>query len=117
MGEVVSLLLAAARIFGGWEVDLAGLCAAVVASGAAWVALKQFTTLASAYSTTAAELALQASRLEVVEEVDWSVKVVDAEEAISREHTLWLASRTGKAPINQSTEGTDFRSRNSHIVR
>ncbi len=58
MGEVVSLLLAAVRVFGGWEVDLAGLCAAVVACGAAWIALKQFTSLASAYSTTATELAV-----------------------------------------------------------
>jgi len=45
VGEVVSLLLAAVRVFGGWEVDLAGLCAAVVACGAAWIALKQFTSL------------------------------------------------------------------------
>ena len=67
MGEVVSLLLAAVRVFGGWEVDLAGLCAAVVACGAAWIALKQFTSLASAYSTTATELALQTTRLEMVE--------------------------------------------------
>lgn len=99
MGEVVSLLLAAVRVFGGWEVDLAGLCAAVVACGAAWIALKQFTSLASAYSTTATELALQATRLEMVEEADWSLQVADAEEAISREHTLCLASRTGRAPV------------------
>lgn len=99
IGEVTSLMLAAAQIFGGWQVNLAGLCAAVVASGAAWISLKQFTTLASAYSTTATELALQAARLDTVEGNDWSLKVADAEEAISREHTLWLASRTGQGPI------------------
>lgn len=98
-GEVISLGLAAARIFGDWDVDLAGLCAAVVASGTAWTAVKQFTTLASAYSTTASELALQTARLETVSESDWSLKAADAEEAISREHTLWLASRTGRNAI------------------
>jgi hypothetical protein len=97
-GEVLSLGLAAARVFGDWEVDLAGFCAALIASAAAWATLKQFTTLAAAYSTTAGELAIQAARLDFVKETEWPVTVADAEEAISREHTLWLASRTSPLP-------------------
>jgi len=35
----------------------------------------------------------------MVEKADWSLQAADAEEALSREHTLWLASRTGRAPV------------------
>lgn len=99
VSEVIAVVLAAMRIFGGWTVDFAGLLGAIIAGGAAWTALKQHIPLASAYSTAAAELALQAARLRDLDEMEWAVTVADAEEAISREHTLWLASRTGKKPV------------------
>lgn len=99
VAEVGALVTAALRVFGGWEVDLAGLMGAFIAAGAAWVAVKQFGPLATAYSIAAKELALQADRLRTVPEPDWAKVAGDAEEAISREHTLWLASRTGKTPL------------------
>lgn len=99
VAEVGALVLAALRVFGGWSVDLAGLMAATISAGAAWVALRQYSTLASAYSVAAMELSIQADKLRLVEESDWGVVVADAEEAISREHTMWLASRTGKSSI------------------
>lgn len=99
LAGVAALIVAALRVFGGWNIDLAGLMAATIAAGAAWVAVKQFAPLASAYTVAARELAFQADRLRNVVEEDWATTVADAEEAISREHTLWLASRTGKAPI------------------
>lgn len=97
VAEVVAVVLAAGRVFGGWPVDLAGLLAAVIAAGTAWVAVKQFSPLASAYSVATKELGVQMSRLETVAEADWPVFAADAEDAISREHTTWLASRTGRA--------------------
>lgn len=96
--EVVALVLASMRVFGGWDVDLAGFMAALIAAGAAWVAVKQFSPLAAAYSMAAMELAIQADKLESIPENDWALVAADAEEAISREHTMWLASRTGKRP-------------------
>jgi hypothetical protein len=99
VSEVIALALATSRIFGGWTVDLAGLLGALIAAGAAWTALKQHSPLAAAYSTAAAELAIQADRLLELDETNWASAVADAEEAISREHTLWLASRTGKKPV------------------
>lgn len=99
VAEILALIAAALRVFGGWTIELAGLMGAFIAAGAAWVALKQFEPLATAYSIAAKELALQAERLRAVPESDWAKVVGDAEEAISREHTLWLASRTGKAPL------------------
>lgn len=96
VAEMIAVLLAVARIFGGWQMDLAGLLAATIAAGAAWVAVKQFTPLASAYTVAANELAVQADNLPSVTKERWSLVAADAEEAISREHTTWLASRTGR---------------------
>ena len=97
--EIVAVVLASLRVFTQWEVDLAGILAAVIASGAAWVAVKQYAPLAAAYSTAARELAIQADRLRSVSEDEWATVVANAEKAISREHTLWVASRTGRRAI------------------
>lgn len=96
--EVIALVLAALRIFGGWDIDLAGVMAAAIAAGGAWVAVKQFSPLAEAYSMAAMELAIQADRLKTTRESEWPLVAADAEEAISREHTMWLASRTRRQP-------------------
>lgn len=96
--EGIALVLATGKILGNWSIDLAGLLAAIMAAGAAWVAVKQFSPLASAYAVAAKELGIQESRLKVVDEESWPLVVADAEEAISREHTTWLASRTGHLP-------------------
>lgn len=95
VAEVAALTMAALRVFAGWGVDFAGLMAAVIAAGGAWIALKQYSQLAAAYSVAASELAIQADRLRTTAELDWPIVAADAEEAISREHTTWLASRVG----------------------
>ena len=70
----------------------------MITAGTAWVAVKQFSPLASAYAVATKELGIQASRLLTVDEKDWPLLAADAEEAISREHTTWLASRIGHFP-------------------
>ena len=95
--EVAAVTLALGRIAGGWSIDFAGLLGAMIAAGAAWVAIKQFSTLAAAYSIASNELSIQAEVLASVEECAWAHEAADAEEAISREHTTWVASRTGRA--------------------
>ncbi|WP_315334962.1 DUF4231 domain-containing protein [Propionibacterium acidifaciens] len=95
VAEVAALLLAAIRVIGGWNIDFAGLMASVITAGVGWTAIKQFSPLATAYSVAAKELAIQGDRLRTVSEDDWPLVVADAEEAISREHTMWLASRIG----------------------
>lgn len=99
LAELLALVLAALRVFGGWDADLAGLMGALIAAGGAWVAVKQFVPLASAYSVAAKELAIQTEKLKGTAEQDWALVAADAEEAISREHTTWLASRTGRSSI------------------
>ena len=60
----------------------------------AWLQTKQHQTLATAYTVTALELASVRSKIAYQNnEADWAKFVSDAEEAFSREHTLWKASR------------------------
>jgi predicted acyl esterase len=94
VAELVAITLAALRFAGVWDLDLAGVLAAFIGAGAAWLALKQHTTLQSAYALAAAELQKQDASLVASADDEWSKAVADAEEAISREHTMWLASRS-----------------------
>jgi hypothetical protein len=92
--EFAGLVGGGLRAFGELDVDLLGVCAALAAAIAAWLQAKQHQTLATAYGVTAQELASVAAELETLsDEADWADFVGGAEEAISREHTLWRASR------------------------
>lgn len=101
VGEVIAVTLAIFQVVQPWSLSIAGLAATLIGCASAWVAVKQYSTLASAYSVTATELALLKPRVQGAGEGAWAEVVDDAEEAISREHTLWLASRTGKAPVRR----------------
>lgn len=89
-GIVAALLKAVGTIRG----DVLGLVGAIVAAMTAWLQTKQHRTLAAAYGVTALELASVRSRIPHQRtEAEWAKFVSDAEEAFSREHTLWKASR------------------------
>lgn len=69
--------------------------AALVGAVVAWMETKQHDFNARAYAAAVADLAQAENRLDVAQtEQEWATEVLNAEEAISREHTLWLASRT-----------------------
>lgn len=71
-----------------------GLLTTAVASVAAWQQLNQYETLAEAYGLTAQELAgIQSLAGQVATDQQLSEFVANAERAISREHTMWLARR------------------------
>ncbi|MGP3927548.1 DUF4231 domain-containing protein [Streptomyces sp. 8N616] len=94
--ELVGMAAGIARAAGLVEVDLLGLAAALAAAGAAWVQTKQHQNLATAYAVTGHELSAIVARMpEEPTEEAWASFVADAEEAISREHTLWRASHGG----------------------
>ncbi|MEA5456496.1 DUF4231 domain-containing protein [Sinomonas sp. JGH33] len=90
--EIAAVSASTLRVTKTLDIDLAGILGAAIGSGAAWLALKQYAQLAAAYSLASRELTLQEDLLSQVEEDGWSHAVSDAEEAISREHTMWLAS-------------------------
>jgi len=97
-GELFAVVAAALTLGRSNPFDFAGIVAALVASGAAWLAIKQHSQITSAYRVAAIELAIQEDVLATVDGEKWPQAVADAEEAISREHTMWLASR-GEEPI------------------
>ncbi|MDF5754522.1 DUF4231 domain-containing protein [Spongiactinospora sp. TRM90649] len=93
--ELFGVIAALLRAFGVVGIDLPGIAAAIAGAGAAWLAVKQHESLSRAYAFAANELAIARSRLEsAADETRWAAEVADAEEAISREHTMWRASRT-----------------------
>jgi hypothetical protein len=60
----------------------------------AWVQAKQYQNLATAYGVTSQELSSVASEVATLtDEALWARFVREAEQTISREHTLWRASR------------------------
>ena len=92
--EFLGLSGGAAKAVGLVSVDLLGIFAAAAAAAAAWLQAKQHENLATAYGLTSLELAAVATELDAVtDESTWAQFVAGAEEAISREHTLWRASR------------------------
>jgi hypothetical protein len=77
-----------------FPVNLISIFAALAAALVAWVQLKRHQELANSYGLAAQELgfaAEQAKHIHTSEEL--SAFVLDSENAISREHTLWIARR------------------------
>ncbi len=95
--EFLGLLGAIVTVANLIEIDFLGLAGAVVAAGASWLQTKQHTNLAEAYSVAAHELSAISERIPAQRTEDnWARFVSEAEDAISREHTLWRASKTMK---------------------
>jgi hypothetical protein len=92
LGIVAAILKAAGLV----PIDLPGVIAAALGAGSAWFAVRQHEALARAYTFAANDLSTVYVRLQdAVEESSWAREVSDAEEAISREHIMWRASRGG----------------------
>lgn len=92
--EFLGLLAASWAAFGDLAFDFFGVVAAVVATITAWNQAKQHQNLTTAYHVTAQELgSVESELLALPAEATWASFVGEAEEAISREHTLWRASR------------------------
>jgi hypothetical protein len=92
--EVVGVTAGILTVTATVRVDLLGIFAAATASVVAWLQTKQHETLAKSYGITAQELAGVRSAWEAeLDENAWAEFVDKAEEAISREHKLWRASR------------------------
>lgn len=92
--EVLGAVAAVLKAFGFLHADLTSVASTVLGVGVAWLAVRQHDAQARAYSIASHELAIVASRLdEPHNERAWGVAVAEAEEAISREHTMWRAAR------------------------
>ncbi len=102
--QAIGLVFAALKTFGVVDVDLLGIIATSAASASAWLQTKDHQNLSESYAMTARDLSLvltkAESALEGATEEVWRRFVEDAEQAISREHTLWLARRGVQAGEN-----------------
>lgn len=97
--QILGVLAATARVAQWIDVNLVGIAAAAGAGAAAWLQTRQHQNLTTAYSVAAQELASIRSLMdEKDDETSWASFVEDAEEAISREHTMWRASRGLRHP-------------------
>lgn len=91
--EACAIIMAAFRFSGNIDFDSAGILATAAGGALAWLQSRQHETLAQSYAVTSQELAAVSSVLNSARaESEWASKVEQAEEAISREHTLWIAS-------------------------
>ena len=91
VGGAFAALLVLIRVT---SVSVDGVLASIIASAGAWLEVRQFENLASAYNLTATELSLARAEGEAVSaEEGWPDYVGATEDAISREHTMWLVRR------------------------
>ena len=99
--QVIGAVGAYLKGFGVIDVDLFGLAGAAVGSAVAWLETKQHHSIARAYKVAAEELAdIQRLIGQKQTEQEWSAFVAEAEEAISREHTMWRASSRSREPVS-----------------
>ncbi|MFG1602676.1 DUF4231 domain-containing protein [Actinoplanes sp. NPDC049265] len=90
----VGLLTGALDAFGVVSYDGLGAATAAAAGATAWLQMKQHRPLATAYELTGRDLAAASRTLASIEEErDWARRAEEAEEAVSREHTMWIARR------------------------
>ncbi|MFL6108830.1 MAG: DUF4231 domain-containing protein [Marmoricola sp.] len=95
LAEAAGVVLALIRSLTIIDIDLAPIAAAVIASGVAWMALRQHESVGAAYSLASKELGSVRTKLSAVtREEEWATAVAEAEEAISREHTMWRVARS-----------------------
>ena len=94
--QMIAMLLGMAGLFWSWDFDFVGVISAAAASGVAWLAVKQHEVLARSYAVASGELSSIDARISgrAWLEQDWAEFVDQSEEAISREHTSWRASRS-----------------------
>jgi hypothetical protein len=76
------------------RINLSGAVATVAAALLVWLQAKQHQELAQSYAVAAHELGIIAEQaLYIKTETEFAIFVADAENAVSREHTLWTARR------------------------
>ncbi|MDP1860120.1 MAG: SLATT domain-containing protein, partial [Gemmatimonadaceae bacterium] len=94
--QMLALVLGIVGISQDWDFDFVGVFSAISVSAVAWMAVRQHEVLARSYAVASRELSTIDARISASaawSESDWAEFVDQAEEAISREHTSWRASR------------------------
>ncbi|MEU6438970.1 DUF4231 domain-containing protein [Streptomyces sp. NPDC047046] len=97
-GELVGVIAGVLKAYGVIDIDLVGVVGAAVAGLTAWFQAHRLDTEATAYSVTAREIRHILSLVDAeAGPEEWARFVGQAETAISREHTMWGAGRSGRS--------------------
>jgi hypothetical protein len=81
-------------IFPDTHLNLVALFTTISSASISWLQLKRHQELRQAYTTAAQELHfIESDSVDIKTEMELSKFVLDSENAISREHTLWLAQK------------------------
>jgi hypothetical protein len=91
--EFAGVIGAVLKAFTVVNVDLLGALSAAAAGLTAWGQARQYRNNSRAYSIAYHELVSIRSEVESINEPEWARYVEEAESAVSREHTLWRASK------------------------
>jgi len=89
--SALGFVAAGLKFFNVIDFDMLGVFGSIASAAIAWNQLNQHRTMVSAYTVTARELSIIRDRIDGIPEAEWPQFVSDSEDAISREHTLWLA--------------------------
>jgi hypothetical protein len=95
--QLVAMLTAFAfAVWSGMTVNLTGMITSMVAALFVWLQAKRYQETAQSYSVTSHELGfVEETSKHVKSESEFASFVADSENAMSREHTLWVARRRG----------------------
>src|SRR5262249_55118890 len=98
--ELGGLAAAILRAVGVIDIDLLGVAATLSAAVMSWLQAKRYSSLAASYALAERELRdIETQAQTIDEEQEWALFVGEAEEAISREHKLWRASRSAEIEL------------------
>lgn len=90
--SAIGVIFGFLKFLGVLDFDLLGVFGAGASAAIAWNQLNQFRSQVAAYNVTAVELGFVNEGIDqIADEAEWAAFVSDSEDAISREHTLWLA--------------------------
>jgi hypothetical protein len=88
-------------LFPEFPINLVSIFPVLATTFLSWLQMRRHQELAQSYNYAATELLTILQQIDgITTEDDFSVFVADAETAISREHTLWLARRDSKFIVN-----------------
>lgn len=97
LGGLAAAILRAVNVL---QFDLLGVAATLSAAVMTWLQAKRHTSLAASYAVAERELRdIETQAQSIVDEQEWAQFVAEAEEAISREHKLWRASRSAEIEL------------------
>jgi hypothetical protein len=93
--QLLGLIVVGMTLAGGLPFSPFGLLGAVIAGSAAWLQLRRHQELSDAYRAATVDLdRIAAVAAGVTDEDELQKFVEDAEDAMSREHTVWRAKRS-----------------------